>query len=353
MTDPVCARLAMCLMDEDYRKEIPQELAPVDPVDGMNKKWWTTKLREIFSSGLVSPAKGDFGEVVVALYMLFCGDLLRKSINNKDTSKQPYSQFSVPLDAWLQLMVSGGGNGSEVSFEESKVSLGFIQFGRNSLRSYAYSWTRLKDQPFLKHIYESGIAFYTYQACPLIDMVVPLRIRKVIDGDDVGDTRPGTEYEYVPMLISVKCQQNFSQKQAQDECNAMKERAETANMNKAVCLLIVFGSNEDSQYSGDIGMIDVSETVSGLVLEGVVSKAIRIPSGDVFGLTAAFNDMTPTAQVETELITSHPFLMGHGPDVDENDDLKAENALRRQSSKRWTDEYNDLRDAMTTGDIKE
>jgi hypothetical protein len=73
-TDPVCARLAMCMMDEDYHQWIPK----IATIKGMAKKWWATKLKEIYSSGIVNPdEEGDIVKVVVALYMLFCGDVLQ------------------------------------------------------------------------------------------------------------------------------------------------------------------------------------------------------------------------------------------------------------------------------------
>ena len=78
--DPVCARLAMCMMDEAY-EDVGVIRAKTRITKGESKKWWTQKLQEIFSRGIVSPDKGNLGEVVVALYILFCGDLLRTSIN--------------------------------------------------------------------------------------------------------------------------------------------------------------------------------------------------------------------------------------------------------------------------------
>eukprot|EP00980_Cylindrotheca_fusiformis_P029403 scaffold23470_cov104-Cylindrotheca_fusiformis.AAC.1 len=55
-TDPVCARLAMCLMDEDW--------VLTDAVHGMSKKFWVEKAKMVFSERLCVPEKGDFGEVM-------------------------------------------------------------------------------------------------------------------------------------------------------------------------------------------------------------------------------------------------------------------------------------------------
>ena len=41
--DPVCARLAMCMMDEDYRKEVTI-LSNPEIVCEKSKKWWNQHL---------------------------------------------------------------------------------------------------------------------------------------------------------------------------------------------------------------------------------------------------------------------------------------------------------------------
>ena len=201
------------MMDEDYRKEVTI-LSNPEIVCGKSKKWWTSSLIQLFSSGIISPDKGDFEEVLVALYMLFCGDLLRKRINKQNEEQcsriQAYSKFSVSLDDWLQLMISGGrlANASDVN---CAVSVGFIQICRNHLQSYSDSWTHLHDQSFLRHIYESGVAFYTCNNCPVIDMVVPLRIKNQTRGNING-------FVYAPMLVSIKCHTHFSESDAVAAC---------------------------------------------------------------------------------------------------------------------------------------
>jgi hypothetical protein len=349
LPDPVCARLAMCMMDETFELKGP---SASDPIMGMNKRWWTEKLKEIFSSGIVSPEKGNFGEVVVALYMLFCGDLLRKRINddNMVNGIQLYSQFSVSLDDWLEVMLSGGKMSAIQSDKESDVSVGFIQICRNHLRSYSHSWKTLKYHEFLKQIFESGIAFYACNNCPLIDIVVPLRIRR----DDVTgiDVDSGSEFTYAPMLVSIKCHAKFSQKRAEAACEIMKAQAIEDKLAKAFCLLIVFGCDDNAMpFTGDIAMGKDSVGVSELLKSGgIVSKAIRITE-DEFGLTDAFHAMTSSSQMSAELFSSHSFLKAHGGDTAENKDiyaeLNAEHALRRNSSSEWKKTYSDLRSAVT------
>ena len=126
---------------------------------------------------MVRPDKGDAGEIFVSLYMLYCGDRLRKLLNmgvkQQSGNQPPYSHFSVSLDAWLNLMLSGGklpdGNNPDPLNKDCKASVGFIQVCRNPLRLYNRSWKLLKNQRYLKHIYESGIGFFTCNNGQTID----------------------------------------------------------------------------------------------------------------------------------------------------------------------------------------
>ena len=173
-------------------------------VTGKGKAWWTEQLKKIFSSGIVSPEKGEFGEVIVALYMLFCADLLRKKSNqrpkamDKDTNdmiEHAYTRFSVSLDDFLWSLKLGG-KLPPASLESDKtcnVSVGFIQVCRSSLGSCSDSWEALADQGFLKYVYESGTAVFVCPGCPVIDLVMPLRIET------------SAESEFNPMLVSIKC----------------------------------------------------------------------------------------------------------------------------------------------------
>ncbi|CAJ1935457.1 unnamed protein product [Cylindrotheca closterium] len=52
---------------------------------------------------------GDFGEVMVALYFLFCADIARGSL--KDNKE--YTTFSVPLNGWINCPINGGRSGDD------------------------------------------------------------------------------------------------------------------------------------------------------------------------------------------------------------------------------------------------
>jgi hypothetical protein len=125
----------------------------------------------------------------------------------------------------------------------------------------------------------------------------------------------------------------------------MKKQAKKDGLDRALCLLIVFGSEEEAdQFEGDIAITHKDTRVSDLLMTGVVAKAIRVPTDDMFGLGTAFNARFSSAQIEAELFASHPYLKAHGSNTAE---LKAENALRIESNPHWKDTYDGLRAAMT------
>ena len=62
MPDPVCARLAMCMMDETWR---------LDSLKSKDKQWWCAALKTLCSSSLCLPDKGDAGDVLTVPLLPF------------------------------------------------------------------------------------------------------------------------------------------------------------------------------------------------------------------------------------------------------------------------------------------
>ena len=349
LPDPVSARLAMCMMDEDFLIDVEVMKDSFVEVQGKDKEWWSNELKGIFSDEMVHPEKGeDTGEIFVALYMLFCGDRLRKLLNvevkQQKSGIQPYSQFSVSLDAWLQLMISGGnfhknGKSPGLSNEDSTASVGFIQVCRNPLGSYKQSWKRLSEQAYLKYIYESGIGFSTCNQCDIIDMVVPIRIKS----NEEGNTTDG--FCYVPMLISIQSDSDYSD--GFSPLKNVEKRLKRDGISQAFCLLIVFGSSENTKPFAGKYAIQKASKISEDLLKGVVKKAIRVPHDDVFGLSTAFASMLPTAQFHADMLDSHAFLKAHGSDPSQ--ELKAENALDSRAPKTLQADHDALHTALMTG----
>ncbi|KAG7355319.1 hypothetical protein IV203_004675 [Nitzschia inconspicua] len=287
LPDPVCARLAMGMMSDGWE---------LGNIKGRSPSDWVEKLGQIYSSGLCQPEKGDFGEVLTALYFLLCGDILRHRCDDD------LKTFSVDLDLCFALLMNGGNTDAtktpaakrprkDKQSSKTSVTLSCIQFCHNYLRSYETNWSSLGDQQFLRQLYASGTGFFTFAGCPTIDAVFALCIRK------------GTSEKYIPCLLSIKSHNYFSHDMAQELCHEMKVQAENSNL-QALCIVVVFGSsvqskNDDSTFSSD--------TYSLLENEETVAVVLRIPVDDVFGISSMYQQLTSNADL-MEVYGSHSFI---------------------------------------------
>jgi hypothetical protein len=274
-------------------------------------------MKQIYTRGLCQPEKGDFGEVMVALYFLLCGDILRKFRN---THTIEYETFSVSLHDWLFLLQSGGrigglqsGSKKEESHEQEQstrvtrgnkaaqsgdhvcqlATVSFIQVCHNYLRSCGPDWEGIEDESFLEYLYESGTAFYVFPGCNTIDLVAPIKIQE------------STLCKHAPLVVSIKSHYYFSPKEARTECARMEEKATDAGIKSALCLLVVFGSPVNSN-DGELAL-DPKAAVSELCAGKVVSKVLRIPTADAFGLSSAFAELMSHDEL-AEVFASHSFI---------------------------------------------
>ena len=295
MPDPVCARLAMCLMDENWNTTLKGH----SQIQGQPKSWWVGKLKLIYSGDLCSPEKGDFGEIMVALYFLFCADVLRSP---------PYETFSVSLGDWIHNLVQGGTahldkTGQPPPSKKQRISSGSLSFGaiqvcRNYVRAYDNSWESLGEQMFLERLYKSGVGFYVFAGCKTIDLVFALK-RSV-----------GPDTTYIPLFVSVKSRSYFARGDAQKECQKMKTKAGNSNIDCALCLLVVFGSDtntDDKDYKLTESCVDELSGEDNIIL----AKVLHVPTDDVFGLSKAFFDLTAAKLEKAEILSSHRFLGDH------------------------------------------
>jgi len=148
---------------------------------------------------------------------------------------------------------------------------------------------------------------------------------------------------------------------AEEACDKMKKQTEESNLQGALCVVLVFGSQGSGKESvgpsgteSDAASVSHegedpprTERVSQKLVEGVVvTKVIQVPEDDVFGLSEALEYLTPTAQVYGELYGSHPFLMAHGVASDSEDELAAPKAMRTRSPTVLMDHYEKLRQAV-------
>jgi len=217
LPDPVCARIAMCLTDEqcELQKKEPGDSPRSDThvVKGIARERIVDMMGTIFSDGMCLPAKGDFGEIAVALYLLFCGDILRKEHSTND-GKQ-YHQLSVDLSRWMDTVWAGGKQVESRATKSGRknVKPRAAKSGRKQVESRATKWdslyinciqffrlsltcplSDLGSRSFLLSLYEKGCAVYCATNTEAIDVVIPCY-------DKLNE-------DYLPVYISIK---NYAQ----------------------------------------------------------------------------------------------------------------------------------------------
>ncbi len=284
-TDPVCARLAMCMMDADFI--IP---SGTRDIRGKDKCFWTSKICEIFSTGLCLPNQGGVGELAGASYLLFCGDLLRKRIDPR------YRTFSVPLTEFVECLVGQNDGSTTASGTKKRISkkktkyteahVSFIQVVRNYMRFPIGDLERLD---VLKDMYTAGIAYYTYPNCPVFDMVASIRL-----------TAKDMSFCYVPMLISISTKSDSAANSI-----ALKNLTQVFNETKTFGLGIRLVFDKPHGNSSEIlSPEDVKIVLNG----GNVSKVVVVPRDDQFGIVASLLDIVSFGPVEAEIDSSKYFL---------------------------------------------
>ena len=250
LPDPVCARLAMLIMQNNKK---------IGSIVSQSPSFWTNKMGDLFSHGLCHPSSGDAGEVFAAFYMLLCADQLRfKQGDDK--------LFSVSLSDWVELLLNGGTVKDEdsshkqqensgqfkekekdsshepkkkkikISNEKQVPTIGFLQVCRCYLRfPNLEGWT---GQKFLKYIYTLRVALYAYPGCAVYDIFGFIRVDK----------------KYVPMLVSVKARANFTPLEARSACSAMTNLLEEAKLDSGLCIVLLLGlkQSEHSKFSNDL-----------------------------------------------------------------------------------------------------
>ncbi|KAG7362579.1 type III restriction enzyme [Nitzschia inconspicua] len=297
LPDPVCARLAMGMMSDGWKN---------GNIKGRSPSEWVGHLGQIYSSGLCQPDKGDFGEVLAALYFLLCGDILRHGFGGD------LKTFSVDLDLCFALLSNGGNTGAVVAAAQTPdlkrprmdkegkqssktpITLSCIQICRNHLRSYETDWSSLGDQQFLRQLYTSGTGFFTFVGCPTIDAVLPLCIKK------------DSSEKYIPCLLSIKSHNHFPSGEAQELCVHMKVQAENSKL-QALCIVVVFGSSVESKNDESVFNND---TYTLLANGKTVAMVLRIPVDDVFGISGMYQQLTSNTDL-MEVYGSHSFIRAH------------------------------------------
>ena len=189
LPDPVCARIAMCLMDESWTFDghgTNQASAQHSfPIGGVSKRKIAEMMGTIFSQGVCVPARGDFGEVAAALYVLFCGDVLRKQRDDR------YTAFAVSYIAWMNILQNQGDVQKVNRTKDRDLLVNCIQFFRQNIR---FSLSEMANKTFLEGLYRKACGIYCPTNMEAIDLIVPC----------YAAPKDGLPEDYLPIVISIK-----------------------------------------------------------------------------------------------------------------------------------------------------
>jgi hypothetical protein len=294
MPDPVCARLAMCVMDPTWNKGETF-------LKGRVKKKWSEKMSQIISTGLCRPHKGDLGELASALYLLFCGDMIRATYNRPDTGNA-YHTFQVPVLKFLQLAFNPAPCSADESTTIANATVSFFQVCCSHAR---LSFSLMFSSSSLEWLHNAACACYCYEGCPAMNWYAPVRYI----------SKDGTP-SFVPLVVSVKARGTISTKQRIEALNAMRTAVEEGPQKMGICVLFLIGlDNPESIKSGFLNNegqnIDPPDKFDATTIWNV---QVMVPSDDAFGLLDVVTQTTLDGDAKAEVYTSHGFLHAYSRD---------------------------------------
>ena len=313
MPDPVCATLAMRFMNKNWQD---------GELKGKERRFWVEQAEKAFTTKLCLPDKGDAGEIFAALYMLFCGDMLRQ-----DTAA-PFSTFVVPLDDWFALLKNCGKEQiveEEQTNEEGLVSktaafltmvritrarakrdkqielmgettstVSFVQVCRNDFRSHSFC-----EAETLEYMYRAGLGSYAFKNCRAFNIYASIRV--------VGKSE--SQVSYHPLLVSVKNWARATKGDVQGWMSTMMSFLDELRPGEdpsAVCLIILLGCSNAPNMTGDMAG------------DGLNSQSLKpFPAVDVFrlvhvhedefGVSDAIQNLGAGSEL-SEIYSSHAFM---------------------------------------------
>jgi len=329
LPDPVCARLAMCLMDDEFvlTGESGGEITSNEVrIKGQSKPFWSKMLARIQSSGFSRADEGNIGELAVALFLLFSSDVERKKLDNA------YKTFSVDLADWLRNVSNEGRPRSNVdaggrpkaedsqwsentSFKDGgEFTLNTIQFYRQILK------TNLKDlgnPSFLRQLHSQACGIYTPRNSPAVDLLLPCQIATN------GKT------DYIPVFVSVKNWAYMSPKMATEFLAESLEKLSRGGVSRGLLLLCIIGQDrrvDNAKYTNRLGRKETlnTESITGnltpearemvsMDLTDIQSKLVPrvvVIHDDSFGVHEAVLSARPLKQQQiADIYAMHPLLL--------------------------------------------
>jgi hypothetical protein len=308
----------MAMMDADWEMS-----SAGTTFRGREKTFWSAKMTQIFSTGICYPSERGLRELVGTLYLLFCGDLLRKSID------KAYKTFSVPLASFVQcllkphefdnqpqpLMMPNSREKGQL-YRDAHVS--FIQVTRNYL---CFSAAEFYHQDFLRDLFESGTAFFVHPNFPEIDLVASVKL-----------TTFGNVVSYVPLFVCFTT-----------SIDIKKSDEDLLNSNLGGVRLKVRFDRSNKGYMSDVL---TAEDLDSMLYGNTVSGTVIVPRDDPFVITDILTDTVWCGSERSEVYASHFQLYCYPLE-----EVNSANLIRKTNAEATLSYLNDLRKALL--DVRE
>jgi hypothetical protein len=296
LPDPVCAALAMGLMVPEW--ELKSHRHGNAGYKGQDPTFWSRKAADLFVRRVCFPRKGDGSEVMVALYMLFCGDGLRMKRDPK------LHTFSVSLLEWYMKLKHPTAHDSKVEQEHEArgahtdadkaptlvMEVNFIQICSN----FSCENSR-NDEHLLERLYKSAVASYMFSEQEEIDFVCAIRLTV------------GPIIAYLPLLVSVKCWTSIERQDVDSWIHDMKCRLDEVRKDEGkpqlpvLCLFVVVGVESVQAISHESNIDDLGNFPNEDVFRVVV-----VPKNDPFDISANLDRISHEREM-VEVYMSHEF----------------------------------------------
>lgn len=211
----------MCLMHDGFTFKGTGNGAKREHILGAKKREMAAMMGRIFSEGICLPAKGDYGEIATALYILFCGDILRKK------KCADYKEFSVSFSQWMSLVQNQGFENQDGDNQDGdNIFVNCIQFYRQDLR---LKLDDMANKRFLQGLYEKACAIYCGNNFEAIDLVVPCYSAK--------------DKSHLPAAFSVKNYGYMSPEKAMSFLKESWTKMNQAGIDRGLCALVIVGQD--------------------------------------------------------------------------------------------------------------
>jgi hypothetical protein len=310
---------------------------------GKHPKTWMKKAEELYSKGIASPPKGDIGEIAGELYMLFCGDVLRYSLD------ETMLTLRVPFEDWISKLLDP--DSINLSQKESSLFVNIMQVCQNSLRNTDIF---LQEEHVLSDWFNAGLAFYAPKQNFAYDIIAPIGV--IREGQNHPD-------QFIPMIIQVKNWADVYPSNVTAFYTKIDDAFKKAGVKTGVGIILMVGLDDtskihryelnkqsDEQNSNLLDECKSTQCVNdGVAMwqknvlidnqESILKMCIAVPKDDCFGVHHFSTTVALSSNHSSEIYSSNFVIRQLAKRKILDDEKKQKQCLRTDADKNITDSF--------------